>query len=66
MAERIEDVLAESLRRYKAAAWDEGYHAGVAFGQAHERFDPSRDPEWDEPSEPTNPYRRITKEADRG
>jgi len=53
-----DDLLAEVQRRYQEWAWDEGFRAGKNYGVASERYHPDRDPEWDCPEAPRNPYTR--------
>lgn len=53
----LEAELEKLIQPRLAAAWEAGCYAGQVYGQAHERFDPNRDPEYDEPTPPQNPFR---------
>lgn len=46
-----------ALRRVKEHAWEDGFLAGQAYGQALACFDPGWDLPSEEPSRPRNPYR---------
>lgn len=52
----IEKILKEATLRAMKDAWEIGFRAGQSYGQACEQFDPNRDPGWDEPEKPRNPY----------
>lgn len=54
----LERLLEEHMRRAQAEGWERGFYEGQRYGQACERYDPNRDSELDEPTQPTNPYRR--------
>ena len=55
----FDEMVAESTRRLKEVVWREGFEAGRQYGIAYERYSPDRDPGWDEPTEPRNPYAKV-------
>jgi hypothetical protein len=56
MADDITKLIEERLRRERAYAWSQGFLAGQSYGTSFERYDPNRDPGWDEPTKPENPW----------